>query len=223
MMSGWLRNPSLPYAVIGISMDMSPSTEPGATAPLRRERHWARSIQTRAALLEAAREVFSERGFTDAGIDAIVLRSGVSVGSLYHHFGGKAELFLALWEDFEDQNEAAARHAVAGARESGEADPVDLFVIGTEAYLEKTWRNRHEARLYLIGDAPAGFEALARRMTREWMLLELGDDPFARVKVMTLTSLVGNAASELCVLEDIGEVEAVINATLELIRKVAAA
>ena len=49
---------------------------------------WSRTAQTQRALLDAARQVFTERGFSDASIADIVQRAGSSVGSLDHHFGG---------------------------------------------------------------------------------------------------------------------------------------
>jgi AcrR family transcriptional regulator len=58
-----------------------------------------RAAVTRAALLSAAREVFTASGFAEASIADVVARAGASVGSLYHHFGGKGELYLALFED----------------------------------------------------------------------------------------------------------------------------
>src|SRR5947209_20358094 len=51
-----------------------------------------RAQATRASLLAAARGVFSESGFAEANIADVVSRAGASVGSLYHHFGGKADL-----------------------------------------------------------------------------------------------------------------------------------
>ena len=37
-------------------------------------------------------------------------RAGLSVGSIYHHFGGKNELYLALWRRYNlAREEAAAR------------------------------------------------------------------------------------------------------------------
>jgi AcrR family transcriptional regulator len=51
-------------------------------------------------LLDAARAVFTGQGFADASIADVVERAGSSVGSLYHHFGGKSELFIALWQDY---------------------------------------------------------------------------------------------------------------------------
>ena len=57
---------------------------------------WGRTAQTQRALLDAARAVFAEQGFDKTSIADLVERAGSSVGSLYHHFGGKSELFLAL-------------------------------------------------------------------------------------------------------------------------------
>ena len=57
---------------------------------------WGRTAHTQRALLDAAREVFTSRGFSEASIADVVERAGSSVGSLYHHFGGKSELFIAL-------------------------------------------------------------------------------------------------------------------------------
>ena len=73
---------------------------------------WARTAETQRALLDAAREVFIEQGFTSASITDIVERAGSSVGSLYHHFGGKSELFLALYQEHQFAHEEAAREAV---------------------------------------------------------------------------------------------------------------
>ena len=83
---------------------------------------WGRTEQTRRALLDAARAVFTEQGFADASIAEVVERAGSSVGSLYHHFGGKSELFLTLWQEHQQAHEEAASHAVAAARQAGAAD-----------------------------------------------------------------------------------------------------
>ncbi|MDX6217357.1 MAG: hypothetical protein QOG99_2941, partial [Frankiales bacterium] len=79
-----------------------------------------RAAGTRTSLLAAARGVFAESGFAEASIADVVARAGASVGSLYHHFGGKAELYLALFEDYQSGQEARAAAAVREARLSGE-------------------------------------------------------------------------------------------------------
>lgn len=61
------------------------------------------AADTRTGLLTAARAVFSERGFAGAGIAEIVARAGVSAPVLYHHFAGKADLYLAVAADVYDE------------------------------------------------------------------------------------------------------------------------
>ncbi|MEU6392964.1 TetR/AcrR family transcriptional regulator [Streptomyces sp. NPDC046939] len=46
-------------------------------------------------LIEATRELLWERGYAGTSPKAIQARSGVGVGSMYHHFDGKAGLALA--------------------------------------------------------------------------------------------------------------------------------
>jgi AcrR family transcriptional regulator len=53
---------------------------------------------TRAQLLEAAAEVFSEQGYAGASISAIADRAGVTSGALYRHFESKADLLLHVVE-----------------------------------------------------------------------------------------------------------------------------
>src|SRR5258708_35589378 len=75
---------------------------------------------TRARLLAAARTVFSERGYAGAGIAEIVARAGVSAPVLYHHFAGKADLYLAVAADVYDEV-LNALEAAAGGRGRGGA------------------------------------------------------------------------------------------------------
>jgi len=53
----------------------------------------------RAALLEAALEVFADRGYRDASVDEIAERAGYSKGAIYFHFSAKEDLFFALLEE----------------------------------------------------------------------------------------------------------------------------
>lgn len=54
--------------------------------------------RNRAALLDAARDVFLDAGYLGATVDAIADRAGFSTGVVYSQFGGKPDLFLALIE-----------------------------------------------------------------------------------------------------------------------------
>ena len=152
------------------------------TRPNANAWQWSRTAETRRGMLRAAREVFTERGFADASVADVVERAGSSVGSLYHHFGGKAELFLALWEDHQAAQEEAASAAVAALREAGEDDPLELFIAGAQAFLDDSWQRRDLVRLLMDGDGPPGFELMRRTRNREWVrqnavLLGAGSDP----------------------------------------------
>ncbi len=54
---------------------------------------------SRAELLEAARECFTELGYERTTVAGILDRAGMARGALYHYFpGGKAEIFTAVFE-----------------------------------------------------------------------------------------------------------------------------
>src|SRR3981081_1902249 len=87
---------------------------------------WSRSAETRRVLLEAARAEFAAHGYDGASIADVVARAGSAVASPYHHVGGRAELFVALWQDHQDAQEQRAVSAVAKERAAGEEDPLAL-------------------------------------------------------------------------------------------------
>ena len=53
-------------------------------------------------LIDAAAEVFAERGYDGAGVAEIARRAGVTTGAIYSRYSGKSELLLeALNRSFE--------------------------------------------------------------------------------------------------------------------------
>lgn len=56
----------------------------------------ARARQTWLALLDAARELFAERGFDGAQTPDIAARAGVSTGSFYRYFADKRAIFVEM-------------------------------------------------------------------------------------------------------------------------------
>jgi AcrR family transcriptional regulator len=56
-------------------------------------------VGRRDEILEAALRCFGERGYAGTTIDEIRERSGASVGSIYHHFGGKEQIADALYTE----------------------------------------------------------------------------------------------------------------------------
>jgi AcrR family transcriptional regulator len=185
---------------------------------------WQRTAQTQRALLDAAREIFTEQGFTDASIADVVERAGSSVGSLYHHFGGKSELFLALFQEHQFAHEEAASKAVAAAKQAGVGDATELFCAGARAFLEGSWQRRDLAMLFFTGDGPPGFEVMKRRRGREWIgqndaLLKLSDVALDRLYAAILTSLIGEGAFEVATAKTKRQANQIIDAVIEYSRR----
>jgi AcrR family transcriptional regulator len=189
-------------------------------------RTWAKTARTRQVILDAARDVFLESGFDDASIADVVERSGCSVGSIYHHFGGKAELYLALWTTHQQAYFDSSRSSVAAYRGAGEEDGVELFMSGARAYLETAWKRRNVARLFLSGSGPTGFAALQRTRGKAWirqnaLLLDAKDDAVGRLRVSILTAVIGDAAREISACDARREAKTMIEASLIFLRRIA--
>ena len=89
---------------------------PASDRPLRRD-----AERNRLRILEAAREVFAERGF-DASLDQVAAHAGVGVGTVYRRFPDKDALIDALFE------ERIGDVAAAGQRALGASDPWEGIV-----------------------------------------------------------------------------------------------
>jgi AcrR family transcriptional regulator len=63
----------------------------------------ARGERTLRKILDAAREEFGERGFSDSSIVGITQRAGVALGTFYTYFESKEALFQALVRDMSAQ------------------------------------------------------------------------------------------------------------------------
>ena len=188
---------------------------------------WGRTPKTRRALLDAARQVFTERGFSQTSIADVVERAGSSVGSLYHHFGGKSKLFLALWHEHQRTLEEAASKAVARLRKAGVTDTTELFCAGARAFMEGSWLRRDLALLFFSGDGPPDFEVAKRRRGSEWVaqtdvLLGLPDTPMDRLYAAMLTSLIGEGARQVATTPNRRQANRTIEAVLEYARRLLA-
>src|SRR5947199_10780954 len=74
----------------------------GATGAAKTPRT-ARGERTLRKILDAAREEFGERGFSDSSIVGITQRAGVALGTFYTYFDSKEALFQALVRDMSAQ------------------------------------------------------------------------------------------------------------------------
>ncbi len=124
----------------------------------------ARGEQTMARVLDAALAC-AERG--DASIHALAKRSGVSVGSLYHHFGSHERVHFALYRRCLEAMLAYIAAGVVGQRTARAG--VHALV---RRYLDFARANPREARFVfasahteLVRDFRPELDALAARVT----------------------------------------------------------
>ncbi|WP_035968045.1 TetR/AcrR family transcriptional regulator [Bradyrhizobium sp. YR681] len=87
-----------------------PAKRSGDTAPQRRD-----PVATRKKLLTAARLEFARHGLAGARVDEIAMRAGVNKQLVYHYFGDKDALYLAVLEVvYEDIREQERRLNLEG-------------------------------------------------------------------------------------------------------------
>lgn len=114
-----------------------------------------RSVETRAALIAAGRELFAQRGYGEVGTEEIVRRARVTRGALYHHFSGKDELFRAVVEEVERElTERIAEQAIGLA-----SDPWEAMGAGARAFLDASKEPAIQRIILLDAPAVLGWEA----------------------------------------------------------------
>ncbi|PRZ42585.1 TetR family transcriptional regulator [Antricoccus suffuscus] len=187
-------------------------------------RKWSSTEGVRTEFLDAARKVFAKRGFSDASVTEVVEQAGASVGSLYHHFGSKTELFVALWERHHLEQQAIAADAVVAARADGVSDPFDLFIAGSQAYLGASWARRDLVKIFSLGDTPPGFQEKQRAGGRVWIannfrLLGAEDEAVQRALVFLATTFLGEARREIANARTAKEARELVAAMTEVIER----
>lgn len=80
------------------SLVVAPTAEEGEAKPRVNRRQVAKA-RTRVKVLEAARNLFAERGYDAATIRDIAKGAGMSTGAVFANFQDKAELFEAVFAD----------------------------------------------------------------------------------------------------------------------------
>ena len=86
--------------------------------------------ETRARLLDAAAPVFARLGYEKASISDITAAAGLSSGSIYGHFGSKAELFVATLR-------AHSEREIEGLLGDGDAIDVAAVIAARGAVLDR--------------------------------------------------------------------------------------
>lgn len=159
------------------------------------------AVHDRELLLDRALGIAAESGPQNVTVAAVARAAGAPSGSVYHRFGGRAELLGALWvrtlerfhagfvaaladPDPVAARGAAARHVVAWSRAHPEAARVLLY--GPADFRENEWPAALGERSRELGaELAAALRRLARRspgVSRELLELVTVDVPYALVR-----------------------------------------
>ena len=119
----------------------------------------SRGRRTRTAIVQAAREVFEEKGFDEARIADITARADTAYGSFYTYFDSKEAVFRELAKDLSGAIFTASR-----ASDLPDASPEDKIRHTTRLYLETFAEN---ARLMFVFEQVAARDEYFRTLLLE--------------------------------------------------------
>lgn len=167
---------------------------------------------TRQALVDAARKLFTEQGYAATGTEEIVAAARVTRGALYHHFHDKTDLFRAVMEQIarevaEHLIDAELSRPAASAGQSTAQPPADAWDEvrdGLRAFLDLCVVTDDFQRIVLVeGPAVLGHEAWDELVARhgsnllaEWLSRAVEQGRIAPVPIQPLTRLLIAMISE---------------------------
>ena len=100
-----------------------------------------RSAGTTLELLNHATTAFGTHGYDRVSVDAVAEAAGLTKGAVYHHFGGKQGLFLAVYTDTHERIAARTTHAVAAGAPSAwqrlEAGVAEFLTVVAEPHPQR--------------------------------------------------------------------------------------
>ena len=112
--------------------------------------------KTRERLIAVATHLFQKHGYADTSINQICAELGITKGALFHHFGSKEGLFLAVWTRLQTDMDAEARTAAIAARSL--TDPYASLLAGCRTYLKYAVRADYQTVVLIDGPAVLGHQ-----------------------------------------------------------------
>lgn len=108
---------------------------------------------TRRALLDAAGELFAERGFARTSLDDVASAARVTKGAIYHHFPSKNGVLEALLDELEEAENRRARAAFVAA-----PDPVTGALAALDQFLDACCQPVYGAIVFRESPIALGWE-----------------------------------------------------------------
>jgi AcrR family transcriptional regulator len=95
--------------------------------------HRLSAEQRREQILDAANDLFAERGYEEVSIEDIASAAGVTRGLVHHYFGGRKDVYLGLLGRIGAVHEEQLRAPVGRSARARVADTVSRWLDWTEA------------------------------------------------------------------------------------------
>ena len=89
--------------------------------------------QRREQMLDAANDLFAERGYEEVSVEDIARAAGVTRGLVHHYFGGRTEVYIALLERLDAMREGSLRQPEGRSARARVEDTVSRWLDWTEA------------------------------------------------------------------------------------------
>ena len=149
-------------------------------------------------LTEVARHYFSTYGYAEASMEEMVKTAGLTRGALYHHFGNKEGLFMAVLAAV--QKEIGERVETEAAKSE---DPWEQLLFGCIAFVTAAVEERNRRILLIDGPSVVGWDAWRKmdeehsmRLLRE-QLQDMEQQGYLKpVSINALTHLLSGAMNE---------------------------
>ncbi|SHK78783.1 transcriptional regulator, TetR family [Pseudonocardia thermophila] len=125
-----------------------------------------RAAATRARIVEAASELFAERGYLDTTMTALAEAAGVAVQTLYLSFGSKGAVLEAVWRGTGPDQPDGWREQVTTAPDGPTA--LARHVAATAEVLERRRRLAAVLAAAAADPEPAALLAAAREAAWAW-------------------------------------------------------
>jgi AcrR family transcriptional regulator len=120
----------------------------------KRETRVEKQARTRSELLATAATVFARRGYAGASVEEIAEEAGYSHGAVYSNFAGKADLFLAVLEEYMAER---ARELAATQIGLDENEPIEARARAlADQWMERFAKDRESFLLHMEFIAHAG-------------------------------------------------------------------
>lgn len=143
-------------------------------------RERADAARNRAAVLNAAAELFREHGVENVSMDAVAAAAGVGKGTLFRRFGDKAGLAVALLDERERKLQEAILFGPAPLGPGGpddRPDPGERLTAFVDAYLGYALEHLDLLRMSETGSPGARYRIGAYRFWHRHVALLLAHRP----------------------------------------------